>query len=118
MIKKLILAGFLAIAFAVPSSVYAQFLPQQCDTVLQSMVNLYGARMEGVTVKEAIKLYTDYINSTTGNMNHPAVKRVIEKIKDILGRKELSQETMIGLLDKELELCLQLKGDYSKLVRT
>lgn len=117
MIKKLIIAGFLAIAFAVPS-VYAQGLPQQCDTVIQSMVNLYYAREEGVTVKEAIKIYTDFIVTSGGNLKHPAVKRVMEKIKDILGRKELSQETMIGLLNKELDLCLQLKGDYSQLRKT
>ena len=121
MIKKLLAIFSLLFAFSVP--VFAQGVPQNCIGMFESMVNLYQerggeVRDKQVTVKEVLAFYHEHLKKNGHDLKNlpPFAKRVESKIKEIIGPKTLTVEQMQAMLDKELKLCLDVNGDYSKLV--
>lgn len=119
--KKLLVGLLLSLSLFLPSAspVTAQVIPVECITIVKSMLAMAESRDEGMTKKEALDSYQAQIKERAPEMEgHPLTKRVIAKIHEVWALKDVKQETVDPAIKKELDTCLQVKGDYSKLVKS
>ena len=91
-------------------------IPESCVVVVQSMINIAEDKdTNGTTVEQATQYYLSYLMSQGVTQLHPVQNRIFAKIKEVHELNPLTPQTLEPLVEKELALCLKLKGDYSKL---